>query len=102
MAGVIAYGLLADMMIYGYLNFNGGRVLGVATMSSPLGGIPGFHGIYYSLVSHTYQRQCKVLASKHLVLNRLTSLFILFPDGIPPLPIAAKTTYLSASIADKP
>jgi outer membrane protein assembly factor BamB/pimeloyl-ACP methyl ester carboxylesterase len=96
MGGVIAYGLLADMMIYGYLNFNGGRVLGVATMSSPLGGIPGFHGIYYSLVSHTYQRQCKVLASKHLVLNSLADLVDLFPDGNTSVPFGGKDSLMRA------
>ncbi len=96
MGGVIAYGLLADMMIYGYLNFNGGQVLGIATMSSPLGGIPGFHGIYYALVSHTYQVQCKVLASKHLVLNSLADLVHLFPDGNTAVPFGGKDSLMRA------
>jgi hypothetical protein len=90
MGGVIAYGLLADMMTYGYLNFNGGQVLGIATMSSPLGGIPGFHGIYYALISHSYQTQCKVLASKHLVLQSLADLVHLFPDGNTSVPFGGK------------
>ncbi len=96
MGGVIAYGLLADMMIYGYLNFNGGQVLGIATMSSPLGGIPGFHGIYYALVSHTYQGQCKVLASKHLVLKSLADLVHLFPDGNRSVPFGGKDSLMRA------
>jgi outer membrane protein assembly factor BamB len=96
MGGVIAYGLLVDMMIYGYLNFNGGQVLGVATMSSPLGGIPGFHGIYYALVSHTYQMQCKVLASKHLVLKSLADLVHLFPDGNTAVPFGGKDSLMRA------
>ena len=96
MGGVIAYGLLADMMIYGYLNFNGGQVLGVATMDSPLGGIPGFHGIYYALISHTYQMQCKVLASKHLVLNSLADLVHLFPDGNTSIPFGGKDSLMRA------
>ncbi len=96
MGGVIAYGLLADMLIYGYLNFNGGQVSGIATMSSPLGGIPGFHGIYYALVSHTYQMQCKVLASKHLVLNSLADLVHLFPDGNTAVPFGGKDSLMRA------
>lgn len=96
MGGVIAYGLLADMMIYGYLNFNGGQVLGIATVSSPLGGIPGFHGIYYALVSHTYQMQCKGLASKHLVLNSLADLVHLFPDGNTAVPFGGKDSLMRA------
>src|SRR5947209_3915808 len=96
MGGVIAYGLLADMMIYGYLNFNGGQVLGIATMSSPLGGIPGFHGIYYALISHTYQMQCKVLASKHLPLQSLADLVHLFPDGNPSVPFGGKDSLMRA------
>jgi outer membrane protein assembly factor BamB len=96
MGGVIAYGLLADMMIYGYINFNGGQVLGVATMGSPLGGIPGFHGIYYALISHTYQMQCKVLASKHLVLKSLADLVHLFPDGNTAVPFGGKDSLMRA------
>jgi hypothetical protein len=65
-------------------------------MSSPLGGIPGFHGIYYSLVSHTYQRQCKVLASKHLVLNSLADLVHLFPDGNTSIPFGGKDSLMRA------
>ena len=95
MGGVIAYGLLADMMTYGYLNFNGGKVLGIATMDSPLGGIPGFHGIYYALISHTYQAQCKVLASKHLVLQSLADLVHLFPDGNTAVPFGGKDSLMS-------
>lgn len=94
MGGIIAYGLLADMMIYGYLNFNGGQVLGIATMDSPLGGIPGFHGIYYALVSHNYQMQCKVLASKHLVLQSLADLVHLFPDGNSAIPFGGKDSLM--------
>jgi hypothetical protein len=94
MGGVIAYGLLADMMTYGYLNFNGGHVLGIATMSSPLGGVPGFHGIYYALISHTYQAQCKVLASKHLVLNSLAELVHLFPNGNTSVPFGGKDSLM--------
>jgi len=94
MGGVIAYGLLADMMTYGYLNFNGGQVLGIATMSSPLGGIPGFHGIYYALISHSYQMQCKVLASKHLVLKSLADLIHLFPDGNTSVPVGGKDSLM--------
>jgi PQQ-like domain/Putative serine esterase (DUF676) len=94
MGGVIAYGLLADMMTYGYLNFNGGKVLGVATMSSPLGGIPGFHGIYYALISHQYQTQCKVLASKHLVLQSLADLVHPFPDGNTEVPFGGKDSLM--------
>ena len=94
MGGVIAYGLLADMMTYGYLNFNGGKVLGIATMDSPLGGIPGFHGIYYALISHTYQTQCKVLASKHLVLQSLADLVHLYPDGNTAVPFGGKDSLM--------
>jgi hypothetical protein len=94
MGGVIAYGLLADMMTYGYLNFNGGHVLGIATMSSPLGGIPGFHGIYYALVSHNYQARCKLLASKHLVLKSLSDLVHLFPDGNTSVPFGGKDSLM--------
>jgi hypothetical protein len=94
MGGVIAYGLLADMMTNGYLNFNGGQVLGIATMNSPLGGIPGFHGIYYALVSHTYQTQCNVLASKHLVLKSLADLVHLFPDGNTSVPFGGKDSLM--------
>jgi outer membrane protein assembly factor BamB len=94
MGGVVAYGLLADMMTYGYLNFNGGHVLGIATMSSPLGGVPGFHGIYYALVSHTYQAQCTVLASKHLVLNSLADLVHLFPNGNTSVPFGGKDSLM--------
>ena len=94
MGGVIAYGLLTDMMTYGYLNFNGGHVLGIATMSSPLGGVPGFHGIYYALISHTYQAHCKVLASKHLVLKSLADLVHLFPDGNTSLPYGGKDSLM--------
>jgi pimeloyl-ACP methyl ester carboxylesterase len=94
MGGVIAYGLLADMMSYGYLNFNGGRVLGIATMSSPLGGVPAFHGIYYAMVSHTYQAHCKVLASKHLVLKSLADLVHLFPDGNTSVPFGGKDSLM--------
>jgi pimeloyl-ACP methyl ester carboxylesterase len=90
MGGVIAYGLLADMMTYGYLNFNGGKVLGIASMSSPLGGIPGFHGIYYALISRTYRAHCQVLASKHLVLQSLADLVHLFPDGNTAVPFGGK------------
>jgi hypothetical protein len=94
MGGVIAYGLLADMMTYGYLNFNGGQILGIATMSSPLGGIPGFHGIYYALISHSYQMQCKVLASKHLVLQSLADLVHLFPEGNTSVPFGGKDSLM--------
>jgi len=92
--GVIAYGLLADMMIYGYLNFNGGQVLGIATLSSPLGGIPGFHGIYYALISHAYQKQCQVLASKHLVLNSLADLVHVFPGGNTSVPFGGEDSLM--------
>ncbi|TME58684.1 MAG: hypothetical protein E6I59_17560, partial [Chloroflexi bacterium] len=92
--GVIAYGLLADMMIYGYLNFNGGQVLGIATLSSPLGGIPGFHGIYYALISHAYQKQCQVLASKHLVLNSLADLVHVFPGGKTSVPFGGEDSLM--------
>jgi pimeloyl-ACP methyl ester carboxylesterase len=90
MGGVIAYGLLADMMANGYLNFNGGKVLGIATMSSPIGGIPGFHGIYYALISRTYQSRCQALASGHLVLRSLADLVHLFPDGNTAIPFGGK------------
>jgi hypothetical protein len=90
MGGVIAYGLLADMMTNGYLNFNGGKVLGIATMDSPLGGVPGFHGIYYALISRTYQARCQALASKHLVLQSLADLVHLFPDGNTAVPFGGE------------
>ncbi len=96
MGGVIAYGLLVDMMIYGYLNFNGGQILGIAAMSSPLGGIPGFHGIYYALISRTYQKQCRALASKHLVLKSLADLIHLFPDGNTSVPFGGKDSLMRA------
>src|SRR5215471_9296158 len=94
MGGVIAYGLLADMMTYGYLNFNGGKVLGIATMSSPVGGIPGFHGIYYALISRTYKARCQALASKHLVLQSLADLVHLFPDGNTAVPFGGKDSLM--------
>ena len=94
LGGVIAYGLLADMMTYGYLNFNGGHVLGIATMSSPLGGVPGFHGIYYALISHNYQTQCKILASKRNVLQSLADLVHLYPDGNTAVPFGGKDSLM--------
>ncbi|HEY6411868.1 MAG TPA: hypothetical protein VIY29_30790, partial [Ktedonobacteraceae bacterium] len=68
--------------------------VGVATMDSPLGGVPGFHGIYYALVSRTYQMQCKVLASKHLVLKSLADLVHLFPDGNSAVPFGGKDSMM--------
>ena len=69
--------------------------MGIATMDSPLGRIPGFYGIYYALISHTYQAQCKVLASKHLVLQSLADLVHLFPDGNTAIPFGGKDNLMS-------
>jgi len=59
MGGVIAFGLLTDMVVNGFITTNGGHIDGIATMDSPLGGIPEGPGVtswYLHLLTNTYRK----------------------------------------------
>jgi len=61
MGGAIAYGLLADMIVHGYIKTNGGQIAGDVALDSPLGGVPEgpvpefLPSWYYNLTLNNYQ-----------------------------------------------
>ena len=78
MGGAVAFGLLAQMELKGFMHSHGGRIAGVTTLDSPLGGTPGgFINSYFA--KRYFLGACPALNSTpQLPLNSLHDLFAIF------------------------
>lgn len=85
--GVVAFGLLTDIQVNGPIDSNGGKIVGIVTLDSPLGGIPGSPlGTYFQIVANHFEDKdvCPALKTKNLPLNSLTDMTKIFTGtGLP-------------------
>jgi hypothetical protein len=80
----VAFGLLADMKISGFVNVNGGKVSGVVTLDSPLGGTdPGISAISAYFARQFFQEMDKCPALASLSSPILDDLFQIYGGGTP-------------------
>lgn len=81
MGGTVALGLLTYFKINGFPTINGGKIAGVVSLDSPLGGTPNDLLLSYYFTKKHFQGACPALLPKNkpaLPVNSLNDLFNIF------------------------